>query len=135
MCRNKSCQVCRRLVVSTSVTVAAVGGVDTLLIDIPSASYRNCERLCLLIGQAIPDTATINMPVAISIGGDTTTVYPLVKCDCAQVTACAVRYYNKYPLMVATTPTSAVFKVLRGLSCYSSNNLAAIPVADATVTP
>lgn len=126
MCKN-NCKICDRLVISTSVTVASVGGVDTVLIDIPAASYNDCQRLCLVIAQTIPDTATINAHVAITIGGDTTTVYPLVRCDCSQATACAIRTRTRYPLRVSTSATGGVFKALRGLSCCPDNRLQAIP--------
>ena len=63
----------------------------------------------------------------ITIGTDTT-VYPMVRCDCTQVTACALRTRTRYPMKVATTATSAVFKVLRNLSCAPDNRLAAVPV-------
>ena len=133
MCKN-NCRICDRLVISTSVTVAAVGGVDTVLIDIPAASYNDCQRLCLVIAQTIPDTATINAPVAITIGGDTTTVYPLVRCDCSQATACAIRTRTRYPLRVSTNATGGVFKALRGLSCCPDNRLQAIPAPVAPTT-
>lgn len=126
-CINNKCQLCRNLVISTSVTVVAVDGVDTLVIDIPSGFYPDCRKICLIIAQTIPTTATLVTPVAVSIGGDTTTVYPIVACDCAQITACAIRTRKKYPLRISTTPTSAVFKSLGGLSCSPNNNLAVIP--------
>lgn len=126
-CINNKCQLCRNLVISTAVTVVTVDGTDTLVIDIPAGFYPDCRKICLIIAQTIPTTATISMPVAISIGGDTTTVYPIVSCDCAQITACAIRTRKKYPLRISTTPTSAVFKSLGGLSCSPNNNLAVIP--------
>ncbi len=127
MCYN-NCQICKRLVISDSVTVVAVDGVDTLVIDIPLAAYGNNCRYCIVVAQAIPDTATINMPVAISIGGVTTTVYPLTRCDCAQVTACAIRTRTKYPVIVSTNAIGGVFKVLKGLSCAPNNALPTLPV-------
>ena len=126
-CINNKCQLCRNLVISTAVTVVTVDGTDTLVIDIPAGFYPDCRKVCLVIAQTIPTTATIAMPVAISIGGDTTTVYPIVGCDCSQVTACAIRTRKKYPLRISTTPTSAVFKSLGGLSCSPNNNLEVIP--------
>ena len=131
-CIRNNCSICKNLTISTAVTVVTVDGTDTLVIDIPAGFYPDCRKVCLVIAQTIPTTATIAMPVAISIGGDTTTVYPIVGCDCAQVTACAIRTRKKYPLRISTTPTSAVFKSLGGLSCYPNNNLAVIPapVAD-----
>ena len=125
-CFNTNCQLCRNLVISDSVSVVTVDGVDTLVIDIPAGVYTNCSKVCLVIAQAIPDTATINMPVAISIGGVTTTVYPIVGCDCNQITASAVRTRRKYPLRVVTNATSAVFKSLGNLSCAPNNSIASI---------
>lgn len=124
-------KLCCNLVISDSVSVITVDGVDTLVIDIPLRTYKNCGRYEIVVAQTIPATATINMPVAISIGGVTTTVYPLVRCDCSQVTACAIRTRTKYPVVVSTDATSGVFKVLRGLMCSPNNRLASLPVADA----
>lgn len=128
----KDCRLCRNIVISTAVTVLTIDGVDTLVIDIPAGFYPDCRRVCLVVAQTIPTTATISMPVAISIGGDTTTVYPIVNCDCSQVTACAIRTRTKYGLCISTSATSAVFKSLKRLSCYPTNTLAAIPAPAAT---
>ena len=133
MC-NISCNECPKKVYSSGVSVATVGTVSTLVIDVPTQSFRNCQRGCLVIVQSIPAEATISMPVAISIGGDTTTVYPVVSCNCNQVTACALRPRRRYPFKVATTPTGAVFKVLKNLSCAPNNALLSIPAVD-TTTP
>lgn len=133
-CINKNCRLCPNIVISTAVTVVAIDGVDTLVIDIPAGFYPDCRRVCLVVAQTIPDTATISMPVAISIGGDTTTVYPIVNCDCSQVTACAIRTRTKYGLRISTSATSAVFKSLKQLTCYPTDTLAVIP-APAPATP
>ena len=134
-CIRKNCSICKNLVISTSVTVVTVGGVDTLVIDIPAGFYPDCRRVCLVVAQAIPVTATITMPVAISIGGDTTTVYPIVNCDCTQVTACAIRARTNYGLRINTTATSAVFKTLNKLTCYPEDTLAVIPAPAAAAAP
>lgn len=126
-CINKDCKLCRNIVISTAVTVVTVDGVDTLVIDIPAGFYPDCSRVCLVVAQTIPTAATISMPVAISIGGDTATVYPIVNCDCSQVTACAIRTRTKYGLRIATSATSAVFKSLKHLNCYPTDTLAVIP--------
>ena len=132
----KNCRLCRNIVISTAVTVVTVGGVDTLVIDIPAGFYPDCRRVCLVVAQAIPATATITMPVAISIGGDTaTTVYPIVNCDCTQVTACAIRTRTKYGLRINTTATSAVFKTLNKLTCYPEDTLAVIPAPATAAAP
>ncbi len=126
MCKN-NCKICDNIVISDSVTLVTVDGVDTVVIDVPAQSFRDCQKICLVIAQTIPTTATIVAPVAISIGGDTTTVYPLVRCDCAQATVCAIRTRTRYPLVVSTNTTGGVFKALRGLSCAPDNALPAIP--------
>lgn len=131
MCNN-SCNECPRKVYSSGVTVVTVDGVDTLVIDVPQQSFSNCQRGCLVITQNLPAAATIVMPVAISIGGVTTTVYPVVSCDCSQVTACAIRSRRRYPFKVLTNATGAVFKILKNLSCSPDNNLATIPVVETT---
>lgn len=126
-CFNKNCRLCPNIVISTAVTVITVDGVDNLVIDVPAGLYRDNCRYCLIVAQTVPTTATINMPVSISIAGDTTTVYPIVNCDCSQVTACAIRTRTKYALCLSTSATSAVFKTLRKLPCYPQETLAVIP--------
>jgi hypothetical protein len=125
----KDCKLCRNIVISTAVTVITIGGTDTLVIDIPAGFYPDCRRVCLVVAQTIPTAATINMPVAISIGGDTTTVYPIVNCDCSQITACAIHTRTKYGLCISTSATSAVFKSLKKLNCYPAETLAVIPAS------
>jgi hypothetical protein len=128
-CINRQCRLCPNLVISDAVTVVTVDGVDTLVIDIPAGGcYCDNKKVCLVVAQTIPTTATINQPVAISIGGDTTTVYPILNCDCTQVTACAIRTRTKYALCIQTTVDSAVFRSLKPLPCYPVSTLAAIPV-------
>ena len=130
-----SCKLCDNLIISQSVTVITVNGVDTLVIDLPSRTYMDNCKYCIVIAQTIPTTATINMPVAFSIGGVTTTVYPFVRCDCSQVTACAIRNRTRYSTKVSTNTVSGVFKSLGGLSCCPTNNLASLPiVTTATAT-
>lgn len=132
MCNN-SCNECPRKIFSSGVSILTVNGTDTLVIDVPQQFFRDCQRGCLVIIQNIPLTATIATPVAISVGGVTTTIYPLVSCDCSQVTACALRTRKRYPFVVSTNVNGGVFKILRNLSCSPNNNLATIP-ATAPVT-
>ena len=127
-----SCNECPRKVFSSSVTVVTVADVDTLVIGVPLQTFTNGQRGCLVITQNIPDEATINMPVAISIGGVTTTVYPVATCNCTQVTACMLRTRRRYPFKVSTNATSGIFKILKNLSCAPNNSLATIPVVTET---
>ena len=130
---NKNCnRLCPNLVISTSVAVVTVNGTDTLLINIPEGTYANGCKYCIVVAQSIPSTTTINMPVAVSIGGDTATVYPMTNRCCAQVTACAIRTRTRYPVCVSTSATGGTFKVLSGLSCAPNNALASLPVTTTT---
>lgn len=134
MACKPSCQLCDKLVISTAVTVITVDGTDTLVIDLPVRTYGDGCKYCVIIAQTIPATATINMPVAFSIGGDTTTVYPFVRCDCSQVTACAIRTRTRYSTIVSTNAIGGVFKSLGGLKCSPLNNLLSLPVPTDTAT-
>ena len=134
MACKPSCKLCKNLVISTAVTVLTIDGTDTLVIDLPARTYGDGCKYCIVIAQTIPATATINMPVAFSIGGDTTTVYPFVRCDCSQVTACSIRTRTRYSTKVSTNAVGGVFKSLGGLSCCPTNNLESLPVP-ATTTP
>lgn len=129
-----SCRLCDKLVISQGVTVVTIAGVDTVVIDLPARAYNDGCKYCVIIAQAIPTTATIGSPVAFSIGGDTATVYPFVRCDCSQVTVCGIRTRTRYATVVSTNAIGGVFKSLGGLSCYPVNNLTSLP-APATAVP
>lgn len=131
MCHN-SCNECPRKIFSTGVSVITVDTEATLVIDIPAQTFNNCQKGCLVIIQTIPTETTINAPVAISIGGDTTTLYPVTNCRGAQISAAQLRTRKRYPFKVITTPTSGVFSIQRNLSCAPDNNLLTIPVAETT---
>lgn len=134
MACSTTCRLCKNLIISQSVTVVTVDGTDTLVIDLPERSYGNCCKYCIVIAQAIPATATINMPVAFSIGGVTTTVYPFTRCDCVQVTACAIRTRTRYATRLFTGAAGgATFRALEDYFCCAPNTAPpSIPVVTAT---
>ena len=134
MACKPSCKLCKNLIISTAVTVITVDGTDTLVIDLPVATYSDNCKYCIVIAQTIPATATINMPVAFSIGGSTETIFPFVRCDCSQVTACAIRTRTRYSTIVSTNAIGGVFKSLGGLFCSPNNNLLSLPVPTTTAT-
>lgn len=115
------CGAYNNLVISQAV--AFTGG--NLEINLPAGSYNNGEKYCVVVGQAIPDTTTINAPVYFTIGTGTT-LYPMTKRNCAQVTACGIRTRTKYSLCVVTTPTGGSFRMLGTPCCSPSNNLTSI---------
>lgn len=132
MCNKKCNRLCPNLIISTAVTLTTVSGTDTLLINIPEGTYKNGCKYCIVVAQNVPTTVPIGTPVAVSIGGDTATVYPLTNRCCAQVTACAIRTRTRYPVCVSTSATGGTFKVLSGLSCAPNNALASLPVTTTT---
>ena len=55
-------RLCSHYIISDSVTVVTVGGVDTLLIDLPAGTYGNCEKYCIIV-RTLPATGVmVNMP-------------------------------------------------------------------------
>lgn len=119
-CKNV-CKLCDRLVISTAV--AFTGG--NLVITLPDGDYNNNEKYCIVIAQAIPVATTISAPVYIQIGAGTV-LYPLLKKNCRQVTACGVRTRTKYSTCVETTSTSGFFKLLGNTCCQPNNDLRSI---------
>ena len=119
-CKNV-CKLCDRLIISQAVTFAD----GTLTINLPAGSYQNGQKYCIVVAQSIPDTATINAPVVVTIGTGTVQ-YPLTKCNCAQVTACGIRTRTKYSTVVGTTATGGTFRLLGRPACAPNNALTAI---------
>lgn len=128
---NCNCKICDKIIISRSVSVLTIGGVNTLVIDIPAGSYVNCCKYCLVVAQQVPNTATINMPVAISINGNTATTYRFVGKCCRQLTACGIVARTKYPVIVTTTATGGEFVCLRNVQCYPREVLQSLPVQTA----
>lgn len=118
----KKGKLCNNFVLSTSVTVT---GTD-LVINIPALP---CTIGCIAIAQTIPDTATVNMPVFITVG-ESTTQYPLVDCNGVQLSAGRIDIRRRYQFRFISANTQSIFKI-NGARCpYNS-----IPsVVSATVT-
>lgn len=128
-CENV-CKLCNKLIISDAVTYTAA--TNSLTIDIPAGTYYRGQKYCLVVAQSIPDTTTINALVYVSIGGDTTTLYPLVRCNCTQVTACSIRTRTKYSTVVVTDSATGSFRLLGDVPCSPNSALASLPVtADA----
>lgn len=126
--------LCNHIVLSQSVTFED----DTLLINLPAGAYENGEKYCLVIAQPIPTETTIAADVAITIGTDTTTTYPLVNNNCTNVQACQISTRTKYPTRVATNIGEGVFKLLGNINCVKCLNYGApalpIETTETTVT-
>lgn len=127
------CKLCNRLVLSQAVTFA--GG--NLVINLPAGSYRNGEKYCIVVAQAIPAATTINAPVMITIGAGTE-LYPLTNRCCAQTTACGIRTRTRYSTVVSTSAAGGAFRLLGNACPCPTNNLTSIdgtaPAAPAAPT-
>ena len=125
-CSNIGC-LCNHLVISESVTFTS----PNLIINIPSGSYENGEKYCIVIGQEIPADTTSGANVVITIGDDTTQ-YPLVNSNCTNVDACQIGTRTRYATRVYTNIQSGVFKLLSNLNCSTcrcnSNAAPALPI-------
>lgn len=123
MCSNNanSCRLCKNLIISQSVTFA--GGL--LVINLPAGNYLKGCKYCIVVAQAIPAETTINAPVVVTVG-DGTVQYPLTRCNCAQVTACALRTRTRYPVTVVTDGTSGSFRLRGSVACAPNNALAGL---------
>lgn len=115
------CRLCKKLVLSTAIAVSG----SNLVITIPNGCYLDDVKYCIVTAQNIPSTATINMPVYIQIGTGTV-LYPLLNCDGTQIVAADIQKRTKYSVMVETTPTSGVFRLLGNICCDRNNNLSSI---------
>lgn len=116
-----NCKLCPNLVISQAVTFAD----GTLTINLPAGSYNNGQRYCIVIAQSVPTTATITAPVVVTIGAGTEE-YPLVGCNCAQLTACAIRSRTRYATRVVTDSAGGSFRLMGRACCAPSNVLPAI---------
>lgn len=119
-CKNV-CRLCDRLIISTAVAF----GSDGVVVTIPSGTYSDGCKYCIVIAQAIPPTATIGSAVSIQIGTGTE-LYPLVRKNCRPVTVCGIRSRTKYAVAVETTATGGMFKMLGAPCCAPENNLPAL---------
>lgn len=127
-CQNVK-RLCNRLIISTAVTFA--DGI--LTIDLPAGSYNNREKYCIVVAQTIPAGTTITAPVVFTIGGDATTTYPLMNCDCTTVYACSINTRTRYSVCVYTDIASGVFKLMGKVPCSRcESNLNALPVPATT---
>lgn len=115
------CRLCDHLVISTAVAFTD----GNLVVTLPQDSFRNGEKVCIVIAQSIPAETTIVAPVMIQIGAGTE-MYPLTTRCCSQVTACGVRTRTKYATRVATSATGGTFRMLGNPACSPDNRLESI---------
>ena len=127
-CKN-TCRLCKNLILSTAVNFDTTN--NALLINLPAGTSNNCCKYCIVVAQAIPESTTISALVYITIGTGTER-YPLLKQNCAQLTACGIRTRTKYSTCVSTNTVGGTFKLLGNACCEPDNNLTGIDGTDST---
>ena len=117
---NTSCgKICSHFVVTTAVTFAA----GTLVLTLPDdVTYNDGEKYCVVIGQSIPDSTTLNAPVVAVVGAGTTQFPLLTRCG-APVVSQQVRTRVKYPVCSTTSSTGGSLRVLCCLPSVDSTSL------------
>lgn len=134
---NSCCnRLCPNYVISRSVSVVTVNGVDTLLIDLPLRNYGNCCIYTIIVAQPRPSTATVDMPVAISINGVTTTVYPLICGKTGlQAVACQIDASGRQliKVQVRTGINMGIFRACQGLHSCCLVTANSLPIETTTV--
>lgn len=129
-CNQCSNRLCSHYIISENTTVTPINGVPTLLIDLPAGTYGNCQKYCIIV-RTLPDDVTVNMPVAITIDGVATTVYPLICSKTGlQAVGCQVRSRSRIQVCVQTSATGGVFRALCGLGAYCPDVLASLPAPE-----
>lgn len=112
-----NCKLCDKIRISTAVNV--VGG--NVVINLPAGAYNDGCKYRVIVAQNIPATAPVGANVLISIGTGTVQ-YPLLSRCCRPVTVCNIRSRTRYAVVVETTPTSGVFRLIGNTTCCGPNN-------------
>lgn len=122
MACNKACKECERKVYVSDITFAA----GTLTLNFPDTmSYVNGCKYCFVLTTTLPDAATVNAPVVVTVG-DGTTEFPLLDRCGAQVVASQLRTRRRNPFRVSTTSTGGTVTLLCCLPEVDGTTLAAL---------
>ena len=121
-CKN-TCRLCPNFVVSTALTFDA--GTDTLNITLPNNGYRRGDKVCIVVTQEIPEGTTLTALVNVTVEGST---FPLLRCNCSQVTAREISTRTKYSTCVVTNTVSGAFKLIGKSYLCCPDSLFALPI-------
>ena len=125
MC-NCACKECEKKVYVSTITFAA----GTLTLNFPdNMTDANGCKYCFVLTTALPDTATVNAPVVVTVGAGTTEFPLLDRCG-AQVVAQQLRTRRRYPFRVSTTAAGGSVNLLCCLPEVDGTTLAALNAAE-----
>lgn len=113
---NGKCRNCERRLISTSVEVTGTAPDQVLAITVPSQTFTNLERRCLVIAQSLPAGAN-NLPVVINSGEDT---IPLLVRTGNNLRADQIRCRRRYKIIYGNDPVHFSLECLVPRSCFSS---------------
>ena len=113
---NGNCRNCERRLISTSVEVTGTAPNQVLAITVPSQTFTNLERRCLVIAQSLPAGAN-NLPVVINSGEDT---IPLLVRTGNNLRADQIRCRRRYKIIYGNDPVHFSLECLVPRSCFSS---------------
>ena len=122
MACNAACRECSRKVYVSTITFAD----GTLTLNFPDTmSYVNRCKYCFVLTTDLPDAATVNAPVVVTVGAGTVEFPLLNKCG-GQVTAQQLRTRRRYPFRVETTAAGGSIRLLCCLPEVDGTTLAAL---------
>lgn len=113
---NRNCRNCERRLISTSVEVTGVAPNQVLTITVPSQTFTNLERRCLVIAQSLPAGAN-NLPVVIKSGA---TIIPLRVRTGNNLRADQIRCRRRYKIIYGNDPVHFSLECLVPRTCFSS---------------
>ena len=118
---NECGKLCPHFVVTTGVAFTD----GNLVLTLPdNVTYEDREKFCIVIGQTIPDTTTLNAPVVAVIGAGTEQ-FALTRCG-VPVVSQQVAVRRVYPVVVRTSADTGTFVVLRCLPYVETTTLNAL---------
>lgn len=118
------CKLCPHFIAARTVTYAS----GILTINIPAGTYNNREKYCLVVADNIPTDAIIGAPVVVTIGGSAT-MYPLLKCNGAQVVAGNLRSRYRYSTVFSTNVAGGgAFRLLGKVFCCEEQTPSGVTV-------
>lgn len=112
---NKNCRCCNRKLISTSVTVTGTAPDQVLTITVPTQTFTNLERRCLIIAQTIPAGAS-NLPVVIENGTD---VVPVRVRTGNNLRADQIRCRRRYQIIYGNDPVHFSLECGVPCTCFS----------------
>ena len=112
------CNCCKRFVKTVSVSVSG----NTLVLNIPQMTFKDGDKICLCVAQALPVYGPTVNAVALSIGTTSKTTYNILTEDAELVNPNNIRARRVYHLRAAAT--SQLFRVCKKelCGCTCTNN-------------